>query len=199
MSFSDLVVIVTGKLSRKSKDTLRKDGWIVKTLDTIANPGKTFPKRFSAVYTKLGIFNLTEYKKGHFMVTLSAVMCEICVIVVYMDADTIALKNVDVLFTCPGFCAALRHSERLNSGVMVVTPSTSLYSDMISKIDTYPSYTGSSLVHTFSHINGDALQRRSRIFECLSGEFCERAAVRSGKGGAQRHSGLPWRGNDVRV
>ena len=79
-------------------------------------------------------------------------MCETHVIVVYMDADTIALKNVDVLFTCPGFCAALRHSERLNSGVMVITPSASVYSDMISKIDIYPSYTGSSRVHTFSLI-----------------------------------------------
>ena len=66
------MVIVTGKLSRRSKDTLRKDGWIVKTLETIDNPGKKYPERFSAVYTKLGIFNLTEYKKGHLMVTLSS-------------------------------------------------------------------------------------------------------------------------------
>ncbi len=62
--------------------------------------------------------------------------------VVYLDADVIVMRNIDVLFTCPGFCAALRHSERLNSGVMALTPSTALYEDMMSKIQTFPSYTG---------------------------------------------------------
>jgi len=127
----DLVVIVTGALSKQSQKTLRRDGWIVRNVDTIANPGKGpqsgkgYPARFSAVYTKLTIFNLTQYKK-----------------VVYLDADTIMLRNSDELFECPGFCAALRHSERLNSGVMTVTPSEDMYNDMISKIATYPSYTG---------------------------------------------------------
>lgn len=60
----------------------------------------------------------------------------------YLDADTILVGDCNVLFECPGFCATLRHSERMNSGVMVVTPSTELYDDMISKIDILPSYTG---------------------------------------------------------
>jgi inositol phosphorylceramide glucuronosyltransferase 1 len=62
--------------------------------------------------------------------------------VVFLDADTIVLRNADVLFNCPGFCAVLRHSERLNSGVMVVTPSDSLFKDMSTKITELPSYTG---------------------------------------------------------
>jgi len=62
--------------------------------------------------------------------------------VVYLDADTIVVKNIDDLFKCGKFCANLKHSERLNSGVMVVEPSATLFNDMMSKIKTTASYTG---------------------------------------------------------
>jgi len=62
--------------------------------------------------------------------------------VVYLDADTIVVKNIDDLFKCVKFCANLKHSERLNSGVMVVEPSETVFNDMISKIKTTASYTG---------------------------------------------------------
>lgn len=62
--------------------------------------------------------------------------------VVYLDADTIVLKNIDDLFKCGKFCANLKHSERMNSGVMVVEPSEAVFKDMMSKVNTLPSYTG---------------------------------------------------------
>lgn len=62
--------------------------------------------------------------------------------VVYLDADALVVRNMDEVFGCSGFCAALRHSERLNSGVMVVRPSAAVFSDMLSKIGRLPSYTG---------------------------------------------------------
>ena len=62
--------------------------------------------------------------------------------VVYLDADTIVVKNIDDLFKCIKFCANLKHSERLNSGVMVVEPSEAIFNDMMSKVRTLPSYTG---------------------------------------------------------
>ena len=62
--------------------------------------------------------------------------------VVYLDADTIVVKSIEDLFKCGKFCANLKHSERLNSGVMVVEPSDSLFKDMMSKVKTLPSYTG---------------------------------------------------------
>ncbi|VVB01198.1 unnamed protein product [Arabis nemorensis] len=37
--------------------------------------------------------------------------------VVYLDVDTIVVKNIEDLFKCSKFCANLKHSERLNSGV----------------------------------------------------------------------------------
>lgn len=62
--------------------------------------------------------------------------------VVYLDADTIVVKNIDDLFKCRKFCANLKHSERLNSGVMVVEPSETVFNDMVNKIKTTKSYTG---------------------------------------------------------
>ncbi|MFS8009936.1 putative glucuronosyltransferase [Helianthus anomalus] len=62
--------------------------------------------------------------------------------VVYLDADTIVVKNIDVLFKCGKFCANLKHSERLNSGVMVVELSEEHFNDMVRKVTTLKSYTG---------------------------------------------------------
>lgn len=142
----DLVVIVTGGLSKDSVATLKGDGWIVLEVEEISNPGKGpqagqgFPSRFSSVYTKLTIFKLIQYRKS----TQNGGVSELTKsrLVVFLDADTMMLHNSDELFSCPGFCATLRHSERFNSGVMVITPSEELYIDMISKIHSLPSYTG---------------------------------------------------------
>lgn len=60
----------------------------------------------------------------------------------FLDADTIVTQSIEDLFECQKFCANLKHSERLNSGVMVVEPSTELFEDMLSKVGTLPSYTG---------------------------------------------------------
>lgn len=62
--------------------------------------------------------------------------------VVYLDADTIVVKSIEDLFKCGKFCANLKHSERLNSGVMVIEPSDEVFKDMMSKVTTLPSYTG---------------------------------------------------------
>jgi hypothetical protein len=68
-----------------------------------------------------------------------------CCAVVFLDADTVAVNNLDELFRCPGFCAVLRHSERFNSGVMVLRPSRKLFNDMLDRITTVSSYTGYAL------------------------------------------------------
>ena len=60
----------------------------------------------------------------------------------FIDADVLVLRNMDSIFKCPGFCAALRHSERFNTGVMSLVPSQELYDDMMAKVASMPSYTG---------------------------------------------------------
>ncbi|OMO96043.1 Glycosyl transferase, family 8 [Corchorus olitorius] len=124
-STKDMVALVSDGVSDYAKKLLKADGWIVEKISLLANPNQVRPKRFWGVYTKLKIFNMTNYKK-----------------VVYLDADTIVVKTIEDLFKCEKFCANLKHSERLNSGVMVVEPSEALFNDMMSKVKTLPSYTG---------------------------------------------------------
>ncbi|KAL5770526.1 hypothetical protein ACOSP7_014680 [Xanthoceras sorbifolium] len=124
-SKKDMVVLVSDGVSHHAKKLLQADGWKIEEISLLANPNQVRPKRFWGVYTKLKIFNLINYKK-----------------VVYLDADTIVVKNIEDLFKCSKFCANLKHSERLNSGVMVVEPSEEVFNDMMSKVNTLHSYTG---------------------------------------------------------
>ncbi|XP_065859050.1 inositol phosphorylceramide glucuronosyltransferase 1-like [Euphorbia lathyris] len=121
----DMVVLVSDGVSNYGMKLLQADGWIVEKISLLANPNQVRPTRFWGVYTKLKIFNMTNYKK-----------------VVYLDVDTIVVKSIEDLFKCSKFCANLKHSERLNSGVMVVEPSQSVFNDMMSKVTTLHSYTG---------------------------------------------------------
>ncbi|KAK6929774.1 Glycosyl transferase, family 8, partial [Dillenia turbinata] len=124
-TIKDMVVLVSDGVSSYTKSLLRADGWIVEQISLLTNPNHVSPKRFWGVYTKLKIFNMTDYKK-----------------VVYLDADTIVVKNIEVLFKCGKFCANLKHSERLNSGVMVLEPSEKVFNDMMNQVNSLYSYTG---------------------------------------------------------
>ncbi|KAG2492512.1 hypothetical protein HYH03_009177 [Edaphochlamys debaryana] len=140
----DLVALTTGSLSPASESTLASDGWRVIHVAPVANPAMGpqptgFPPRFAYVYTKLYIFKMTEYKK-----------------IVFLDGDILVMKNMDAIFKCPGFCAALRHSERFNSGVMTLVPSVELYDDMMSKVASMPSYTGGDQGFLNSYFSGFA-------------------------------------------
>ncbi|CAI8615592.1 unnamed protein product [Vicia faba] len=136
-SNQDMVVLVSDGVSDFAKNLLLADGWIIQQITLLANPNRVRPKRFWGVYTKLKIFNMTHYKK-----------------VVYLDADTIVVKNIDDLFKCRKFCANLKHSERLNSGVMVVEPSETVFNDMVNKIKTTASYTGGDQGFLNSYFSG---------------------------------------------
>jgi len=59
-----------------------------------------------------------------------------------LDADTVVLKNIDHLFQQVGFAAVLEVVDKFNSGVMVLEPSKILFNDLLSKINTLPSYDG---------------------------------------------------------
>lgn len=121
----DMVALISDGVSEAGIRLLEADGWIVQRIELLANPNSHRPARFWGVYTKLKIFNMTEYRK-----------------VVYLDADTIVTRSIEDLFECQGFCANVKHSERLNSGVMVVEPSSRLFEDMVSKVQSTYSYTG---------------------------------------------------------
>lgn len=101
--------------------------------------------------------------------------------VVYLDADTIALRNLDALFLCDGLCGVMRHSERLNSGVMVLQPQAQLFSDMMSRIEQTPSYTGGDQGFLNAYFSGFAA---SPLFDPGRGRLLSESWARPPPGNA---------------
>ncbi|GMN25810.1 hypothetical protein TIFTF001_001066 [Ficus carica] len=124
-STKDMVVLVSDGVSDYAVKLLEADGWIVTKISLLANPNQIM-----------------------FINSLSLIA------VVYLDADTIVVKSIEDLFKCGKFCANLKHSERLNSGVMVVEPSQKVFDDMMSKVRTLESYTGGDQGFLNSYYSG---------------------------------------------
>lgn len=61
--------------------------------------------------------------------------------VVFLDADTLVLRNIDTLFDYPEFCAApnvyqsLADFHRMNSGVFTARPDPATYDAMLTRLD----------------------------------------------------------------
>ena len=131
----DMVALVAPSVSPRAEAALMRDGWRVRRVTTRANPNADYPSRFWGVYTKLEVFALTDYER-----------------VVYLDADTLVVQSLDSAFDCAiaaldadadgAFCANLKHSDKMNTGVMVLTPSAELHDDMAQHASTVASYTG---------------------------------------------------------
>jgi hypothetical protein len=179
------VCLVSSPLSRRSERALGACGWALVRVPAVANPGRgaaaafgaaRFPSKLRHVYAKLAVFNLTAYKR-----------------VVYLDADTLVVPpGADALFRCAGaLCAALRHSERFNSGVMVLEPHAATARNMSALLRTLPSYTGCNcgcaaallacLLATRAHAACVRAQRRPGLSERLLRGAAWRAAVRAGE------------------
>ncbi|SEW52328.1 glycosyltransferase [Chitinophaga arvensicola] len=97
------------------------------------NPIINVNRNFRVTYTKLRIFELTEFSK-----------------IVYLDADMIVLGNIENLFHAPHMSAVIaggflpkNHSwEDLNSGLLVIEPDQRLFNRMIMQIDKLSSIDG---------------------------------------------------------
>ncbi len=92
-------------------------------------------------FAKLRLWLMTEYDR-----------------VVFLDADVLALKNIDRLFDYPEFSAApnvyesLGDFHRLNSGVFVATPSEATFAvmlDMLDRPDAFWRRTDQTFLETF--------------------------------------------------
>lgn len=75
-------------------------------------------------FVKLRLWELTQYDR-----------------VIFLDADTVVLQNIDHLFHYPEFCAApnvyesLHDFHRLNSGVFTAKPSQRTFEMMLDRLD----------------------------------------------------------------
>lgn len=103
------------------KSDLKRSGWELREVELIKHPDPNDKSRFVHVFTKLHIFELTEYDR-----------------VVYLDSDTIVNTNIDELCNCNSrYCAVVRNTF-FNAGVMTITPSQEVFDDMVYRYTKIP-------------------------------------------------------------
>ena len=133
-----VVVLVTAQVSRAARAKLlaawsASDALSVETkiVPAIPNPNAAVHVEgwVNAGYTKLHVFNLTAFRK-----------------VVYIDADTLVVENVDSLFDrpgapCPSAAPDVFPPDKFNAGSWSWNR-RALFEDMLAKVDTLPSHDG---------------------------------------------------------
>lgn len=122
------VVMVTDDVPAEARRSLQAHGWLLREVGPIPSPAadELFP-RFRHVFTKLRLWELAEIGKA-----------------VFLDADTIVLRNIDELFDRPGFAAApdFLMPDQFNSGVMVANPSGEAFGRLMDALEQAESYDG---------------------------------------------------------
>lgn len=122
----DRIVLCTETVSEATQKVLKDDGWIIKHITNIHSPYEGLSTRgdyFSGIFSKLHVWNLTEYER-----------------IIYLDSDVLVLSDIDHMFDCGTFCAAYRHSDFFNAGIIVVEPNAAIFKDMLGKITKMHSY-----------------------------------------------------------
>ena len=128
----DFIVLVTDDVSEESKDKLKQNDLKIVDADKIYYNGKNKDKildRYGKVdqswkmFTKINIWKQTEYSK-----------------LIYLDADTLVLKNIDELFEIDELGAVLGGSVMLNysgieAGVLVTEPNVKTYNNIIDALE----------------------------------------------------------------
>ncbi|MGZ5969990.1 MAG: glycosyltransferase family 8 protein [Polyangiales bacterium] len=127
---ADKVVLVSDDVPEHAREQLRAQGWILREVEPIPNPhpsSRHMMERFANVYTKLRAWELVEWDR-----------------VVFLDADTLVLANIDDLFERPDFAAAPDFflPDRFNSGVMSLRPSRETFDAMLATLADATSYDG---------------------------------------------------------
>ena len=124
-----LHVLLTPNISKTVLEILDKNFISYSRIpEQINNPTKVHANhRWFSTYSKLAIFDQEQYEK-----------------IVYLDLDMLILRPIDELFEYPHMSATnagsmlprkqdRRHQE-LNSGLMVIEPSHTLFNDMLDKV-----------------------------------------------------------------
>jgi len=119
-------LLITPNISNNTITILNKCNIPIIKIDPIKNPflNDNKDRRFYN-YSKLNMWNLTQFNK-----------------IVYLDSDMIVMHNIDELFTKPnlsstnagGWLPGKKDWVQLNSGLIVLEPSESIFNHMKSQI-----------------------------------------------------------------
>jgi len=85
-----VAIYIPSQVSERSLCKVRQAGWELYPVDRIPPPHYGTAVQFKDQYTKLHIFNMTKFQE-----------------VIYLDADTLAMRNFDELWHLPSEFAAV--------------------------------------------------------------------------------------------
>jgi glycogenin glucosyltransferase len=132
-SSAPMVAMVQEGLPHEVQLDLEIDGWQVLHVPPLPNPNVARVRDrpwFATTYSKLHVFGLTQFD-----------------VVVFVDADTLPLANLDHLFhmNVSQFAAApeMMPPDTFNTGLMVVRPSLALHARVMDARSRVSSYDGS--------------------------------------------------------
>ncbi|XP_074303226.1 putative UDP-glucuronate:xylan alpha-glucuronosyltransferase 5 [Silene latifolia] len=121
----DLIVLVDHTISNHSIKGLQVAGWKIKRIKRIRNPRAKANAYNEWNYSKLRVWQLTDYHK-----------------VMFIDSDFIILQNIDHFFDYPQLSASPNNNWLFNSGIMILEPSKCFFKNLMSKRHTIKSYNG---------------------------------------------------------
>ncbi|KAL7155069.1 hypothetical protein ABFS83_03G049300 [Erythranthe nasuta] len=121
----DLILLLDTSISEPKRRSLVRAGWTLRFIERIRNPRAEKNSYNEYNYSKLRLWQLTDYDK-----------------VVFVDSDIIVLRRLDVLFHFPEMTAAGNDGSIFNSGVMVVEPSGCTFRALMSRRADVVSYNG---------------------------------------------------------
>ncbi|KAF9606412.1 hypothetical protein IFM89_025101 [Coptis chinensis] len=124
-STRDLVLLADKSITKGSRQALRAAGWKIKDIKRIRNPQAQRGAYNEWNYSKLRIWQLTEYDQ-----------------IIFIDSDLIVLENLDRFFAYPQLSAAGNDKWLFNSGVMLIEPSDCVFKMLMKKMYTLSSYNG---------------------------------------------------------
>ncbi|CAN0922298.1 UDP-glucuronate:xylan alpha-glucuronosyltransferase 2 [Linum grandiflorum] len=121
----DLILLLDASISQPKRDALAAAGWKLRLINRIRNPRAEKHSYNEYNYSKFRLWQLTDYDK-----------------VIFIDADIIVLRNLDLLFHFPQMSAIGNDVWIFNSGIMVLEPSNCTFKILMDKRSEIVSYNG---------------------------------------------------------
>ncbi|WRX31118.1 Glycosyl transferase [Theobroma cacao] len=121
----DLILLLDKSISEPKRDALKAAGWQLRFIKRIRNPRAEKHSYNEYNYSKFRLWQLTDYDK-----------------VIFIDADIIVLRNLDLLFHFPQMTATGNDVWIFNSGIMVIEPSNCTFQLLMNKRKEIFSYNG---------------------------------------------------------
>ncbi|KAK4352083.1 hypothetical protein RND71_027601 [Anisodus tanguticus] len=121
----DLILLLDNSISEPKREALIKAGWKLMFIKRIRNPRAEKNTYNEYNYSKFRLWQLTDYEK-----------------IIFIDADIIVLRNIDLLFHFPQMTATGNDASIFNSGIMVIEPSNCTFKMFMQRTEEIISYNG---------------------------------------------------------